>query len=183
MMLAVPFYSQYAPEVPVEWRRRACGIAALHMALAAKDASGAIRTDSLIEEGIASGAYVPGIGWKHDGLLALALAHGVPAYRKEFGTRKFPRRFRTLLSPIAHWFAGNGVHILRKTLDRGAIPIVSLTTGSTDTHLVVLTGYEKGNAAGFYYHDPAGEEKDNKNRFMDGATFAKRWRQMALFIG
>ena len=182
-MLNVPFYSQYAPEVPVEWRRRSCGIAALHMALAAKHAAGVIGTDSLIEAGVASGAYIPGIGWKHDGLVALAEMHGVKARRAEFGIRRFPRRVRSFAALVPDLFAYSGMHELRHALDQGVIPIVSLTTDTADTHLVTLTGYGRGSESGFYYHDPAGEEADNANRFMDSGAFAKRWRQLALFIG
>lgn len=183
MKIEVPFFSQRAADVPEEWHHRACGIAALHMALAAKKGLGDISTPALIEEGLSADAYMPTVGWKHDGLLGLSEAHGVHAHRQEFGTRIFPWRVRTLLAPTAHWFAGSGLRALRRALDRGVIPIVSLTTDTADTHLVVLTGYEVGTNSMFYYNDPAKDEENGADRSMDTATFAKRWRQMALFIG
>jgi hypothetical protein len=108
----------------------------------------------------------------------------VGAYRREFGTRVFSSKLRKLLAPVAHWFAFSGIRTLRSALDAGIIPIVSLTTNTADTHLVVLTGYEKGSKSGFYYNDPAAsEERDGAHLFMDMNTFSRRWRQMALFVG
>ena len=183
MQIDVPFFSQYASDISEEWQHRSCGIVALRMALTAKRATGVGSTPLLIQEGIDAGAYLPTVGWKHDGLLGLAEAHGVHAYRREFGTRVFPWRIRKLLAPISNWFAGPGIRALRDALDKGTIPIVSVTLTSTDTHLVVLMGYETGAKPGFYYNDSAGNEYENKARFMDIPTFSKRWRQMALFIG
>jgi ABC-type bacteriocin/lantibiotic exporter with double-glycine peptidase domain len=160
--MSVPFYSQHAADVPEEWRRRACGVIALRMALAhfGKEVSPA----ELIEAGVAAGAYDPKFGWRHDGLVALAQAHGVEASRKEFK--------KNLDEGIAH---------LRAAVIAAQVPIVSLRVeGMTDTHLVALVGADTN---GFFYNDPALDSATGQNIFVSNVEFSRRWRGLAIFIG
>ncbi len=160
--MPVPFYSQHAEDVPLEWRHRACGIIALRMALAhfGKEVS----PTELIETGVATGAYDPKFGWRHDGLIALAQKWGVKAERKEFKKN-----------------LEEGSVYLRESLANGQVPIVSLRVeGITDTHLVALVGAD---ANGFLYNDPALDATTGSHLAISNVDFLRRWRALAIFVG
>lgn len=160
--MPVPFYSQHAENVPEEWRRRACGVIALRMALAHFGVE--VSPAELIEAGVASGAYHEGIGWRHDGLVALAQSHGVRASRKEFKHN-----------------SGEGIAYLHEAFAAGQVPVVSLRVdGMTDTHLVPLVAADEN---GFHYHDPALDVATGTNLFILDSEFLRRWRGLVIFIG
>lgn len=180
-MEALPFFSQHAEDVPEAWRPRACGVTALRMALARRAVE--VSTVELVEEGVASDAYQEGIGWRHDGLVALAKRHGARAYRKEFRAHQKLPHF--LAQPYEAFMRGYGERILRRALSRGETPIVSLTVdGMADTHLVPLQGYgEREGESGFFYNDPARPDAEHgENLFMSEREFRRRFRRLAIFV-
>lgn len=174
--LDIPLYSQHTADVPEEWRRQACGITVLKMALEylASDHS-LIRankrivvpsTGELIEEGVALGGYLERVGWKHDALVALAEKYGVEAHRAEFKDDK-----------------QRGVKELRRALEEEVLPAVSVSTDHNNPstfHLVALTGYDEN---GFFYNDPAHDETKGKDQFIPYADFERTWRGLSVFFG
>lgn len=172
--MEVPYYSQYAEGIPEDWRIRSCGIVALRMAIEATTSArlgmGGTGSWGLVEEGRALGAYKEGVGWIHSGLIRLAQKYGATAsYRMEFRSW-FWRSFYFLSQ-----------RFLKRALDKGQVPIVSVTVpGKNDTHLVPLVGYD---AVGFLYHEPAAStETEGKWQRMTYRDFKNRWRRLALFI-
>jgi Peptidase_C39 like family len=164
--MSLPFYSQKATDVPKDWQYRACGVASLRMAIEAKVGK-AKNTEELINEGVKIGAYLPGIGWKHDGLITLAKNNGAQGYRKEFPDK------------------AEGIEYLRQAIKRGEYPIVSVRVdGLADSHLVVLSEYgEQGGTRGFFYNDPAKEDsKSGAHIFISLDEFTRLWRGLAVFI-
>ncbi len=137
------------------------------MALSATLKNTDLTPRNLIDEGVREDAYIPGVGWKHEGLVVLAKAHGVRASRKEFkGEGDFEE----------------GVTVITDVIRRGGVAVVSLTVpDASDTHLVPIIGYSD---TGFYYHEPAADPRDETahNRFISLNDFEKRWRRLALFI-
>lgn len=172
---SVPYFSQRSADVPHEWRPRSCGVVALRMALAGTASGTPPSTAELIEEGLAAGAYIPGTGWKHVGLVKLAKRYGAEAYRKEFKSKVAGSMFGGLLLRI-------GMLELKQAVRRGTVPIVSLAVPeSSDTHLVPLTGFTK---QGFLYHEPAadGEGESGAYREVAFGDFKRRWRRLVIFI-
>lgn len=175
MKLNVPYYSQYSAEVPEDWQPRSCGIVALRMALAFVTHAAPTPQD-LINEGVARGAYLSGIGWKHDGLVSLAEKYGARAHRREFKGRRGTWRLVMRVTGAVH--ARQGLSYLRRALKEGTVPIVSIRVeGSRDTHLVPLVGFDQH---GFTYHEPAAE--DGANRTMTTTEFLHAWRRLAIFV-
>jgi flavin reductase (DIM6/NTAB) family NADH-FMN oxidoreductase RutF len=89
---AVPYYPQRVteetaarmgfddPQEGVSWSCRGCGIAALRMAVDALCGANACPTQGdVIRTGVSMGAYRPGVGWIHQGLVELAGKYGVRA--------------------------------------------------------------------------------------------------------
>ncbi len=163
MKLDIPFYSQHDSNVPEEWRHRACGVVSLRMALESKTGK-VFEPKILIEKGVEEGAYIQGVGWKHDGLVRLANENGCEAYRKEFSD------------------SAEGIEYLKQVFDKGEIPIVSVRfVDSKDSHLITLCGYTD---EGFFYNDSAKmNETDGKGAFIKTEEFVQIWRKLAIFVG
>lgn len=133
----VPFYSQFKDVTPASWKKLSCGIASLAMLI---DFYGsAISVDTLLEEGIASGAYIKNAGWSHAGLIGLAQKHGLGG--------------RTV--GLAHLSMAQAFDQLTQALDEG--PVMASVHYTFDPsnpipHLVVVNGVSDGLV---YYNDPA----------------------------
>lgn len=191
MQVSVPFYSQHAPEIPEEWRSRACGVTALKMALdiaLQKEGREAPGVSDLIEEAKAVGGWTE-YGWAHEALARVAHNHGVPAYREEFKS-VFVDLLNHAFSPssFVESMLEHGIARLREGIERGRLPIVSVPLHFEEKgafHLVLLTGYGFQNEIpGFYYNDSAYiESAEGRERFVDEETFKARWRRLAIFIG
>jgi len=177
----VPFYSQYDPSVPAEWRERACGIVCLKMALEVYSSS-AFSVMDLINEGQVLGAYQKDIGWSHRGLVLLAHNRGVPAYQEEFCSED-PRTKQ----PFEHREHELALHAMKKfkeELTRGKSILVSMKKefkNHTSSHLVLLTGAGNG---GFKYNDPAEQSSSTgSDQFITEADFLKYWRLLCIVVG
>jgi hypothetical protein len=84
----VPFLSQYSDLGDHEWRARGCGITALKMVMdfwhAQNSQYQTVGLDDLLRRGIASGAYLEGIGWRHRGLVELAQNFGYGGFNVDY---------------------------------------------------------------------------------------------------
>ena len=134
----VPFLSQFTDISRDDWKKRACGIVSLAM-LIELHKPGEIGVNELLEEGIASGAYLNNAGWIHNGLALLANEHGL--YGKSYD-----------FSPLTIIKAFNE---LEKSLNKG--PVIASVHYKFDQHnpiphLVVINSIKDGQ---IYYNDPA----------------------------
>lgn len=183
---AVPYHSQHDTSIPDEWRKRSCGVTALWMALTHNTKTGVPTVAALIEEGVASGAYLPNVGWRHDGLVALAKAHGKYAWRREFRVRARSRLPKVLIGAFNWFLLRWGMYTLVRAIRAGVVPIVSVTVpDKEDTHLMPLVGFSKEHGTHvLYYHEPAAlpETQDGAGRSIELSEFMRRWRRLALFV-
>jgi hypothetical protein len=119
-----------------EWSDRACGMAALRMILVAFGQPAPPLTE-LVQAGVARGAFGER-GWLHADVAGFAASLGVPAQAEAVISADLPGR-----------------------LDEGPL-IASVTLGCPEDgrrggHLVVLRGYELGNADPLIlFRDPSG---------------------------
>lgn len=166
MKSIVPFYSQYGEDVPDDWKPKTCGIMALRMAVESK-IGGKLNAKELIETGVTNGAYITGIGWRHDGLVALAMKNGAQAYRKEFAD------------------VGEGLDFVKSAMQKEELVIVSIRVDNKrDTHLILLTNIgEENGEKGFYYNDSAERTSaSGQNLFLSEIEFTRVWRKLAIFV-
>lgn len=182
--LPVPFFGQYAADVPEEWRNKVCGIASLRMALAyvLRDAVVPEMTNLIVESEAIKG-WTP-YGLSHDAVVRLAHNRGVAAYREEFRSIKVDTAATGVFSESAHAeaLAAYGRAKLQEALVSGCVPIVSVTVpGKRDTHLVPLIGFSED---GWYYHDPAEyDAQPGAGLFITNEAFEQRFRNLVIFIG
>jgi len=171
MKLAVPRYSQHAENVPLDWRKRSCGIVALKMALDYFGIGENVSVAEMIHDGVKLGGYIDGVGWRHDTLVRLAEGIGARVWREEFKNN-----------------INAGVVELKNKLKNGVVPIVSVATNHADAstyHLVTLIGYEDSDSkdvgdGNFYYNDPA-NKKGEESR-VSTSDFARSWRGLVVFV-
>lgn len=181
--LEVPFFGQYAADVPEGWQNKVCGIASLRMALAYV-LRGAVVPEmtSLIVESEAIKGWTP-YGLSHDAVVRLAHNRGVAAYREEFRSIKVDVSSGSFSeSAHAKTLAEYGHTKLQEALVAGCVPIVSITVpGKRDTHLVPLIGFSE---SGWYYHDPAEyDAQPGAGLFITDEEFEQRFRNLVIFIG
>lgn len=188
MTLDVPFFSQHAPDVPEEWRRRSCGILTLRMALAyfLKEQSIPSAVQLIQEADAIHGWTEQGID--HEAIIRLAHNYGIPAYREEFRS--------VAIDVENHTFTENGhsgellsygMKKLYAALEKGQVVLASvprkMQEGGTP-HAVVITGYEKGDETTLYYHDPDYlTPEEGAYRVIDEATFKTLWRRFMRVLG
>lgn len=135
---AVPFFSQFADISSPSWKKIGCGIASLAM-LIEYNKPGSVTVDTLLAEGIASDAYIDGVGWSHGGLADLASEYGLIG-------KAYDLAQQNMHSAIAQ---------LESALEQG--PVIASVYYTFDPqspipHLVVINGIEDDTVS---YNDPA----------------------------
>lgn len=73
---AIPFYSQFSDVSSSEWQKKSCGVVSLAMIIDWYS-PGATTPETLLWEGLSSGAYINNAGWSHQGLIGLARKYGL----------------------------------------------------------------------------------------------------------
>lgn len=190
MKLDIPFYSQHTLDVPEEWRRRACGVLTLRMALAyllAHKGRPVPSTEQLIHEAEAIHGWTED-GIDHEALIRLAHNYGIPAYREEFRSVSVdPEHNSFEPSEYSTEMLEYGIGRIYEAVKNGQVVLASvprtLTEGGTP-HAVVIVGFEEGETPGFYYHDPDYDTADEGAfRFIDVESFKALWRRFMRVIG
>ena len=177
-----PYFSQYDVAIPEAWRNRACGIAALKMALGDMHHG---TTEELLQEGITMGAWQEAGGyWVHQRLAILAHHHGLPAYSEEKKKKKMTSE--RVREPLPHHEALGryGLDKLKAHVVAGKTVIVSVPKDfkvGGSFHMVLLTGFADEH---FIYNDSAYESAaEGANRRIALEEFFTHWRRLAIFTG
>ncbi|MBP9669047.1 MAG: C39 family peptidase [Candidatus Pacebacteria bacterium] len=177
-----PFFSQYDVSIPEEWRNRACGIAALKMAL--RDMHQGTMSE-LLQEALGMGAWQEEGGfWVHQRLAILAHHHGLPAYNEEF--RSETKDALDVPFPLPHHEALGryGLDKLKAHVAGGKAVLVSVPKhfeAGGSFHMVLLTGFADGH---FLYNDSAYHAaEEGEHRRIELEEFFKHWRRLAIFTG
>jgi hypothetical protein len=157
-------YSQFLDVQSPEWRDRACGIVALGSMMAHWDVADAPSLDDLITIGVQNGAYLPGVGWKHQGIVELATRYG-------------------LAGKCFDWFAEDPWVAFLKFIELlGDGPVIASIHRDFDVknggHLVIV---EDANGV-VRYHDSAARERTDIERTASVGTFLVGWKRRAIAI-
>ncbi len=158
----VPFYSQIRNISSPKWQKLSCGIADLAMIINFYK-PGAVVPDVLLMEGLAAGAFIDGVGWKHQGLADLAASYGLKGKIYGFSHLNKTEAFAALLEFLKDGPVIASVHY---TFD----------PNSTIPHLVVINGVE---GDFIYYNDPATRGGNQK---ISIAGFLRGWKERIIVI-
>lgn len=160
----VPFSSQYTDLGHHEWRARGCGIASLKMVMdfwhAQNAAKQTVSLDELLQAGLARGAYLEHVGWKHRGLAELAQHYGYEAYNVE----------------------GASWEMLLAELERGPV-LASVFSrfdpSSRDGHIIAVTGWDGALVA---FNDPIKLDAREGKKLLALQTFLPAFKQRYIVI-
>lgn len=137
-VFTVPFYSQFADISSTAWQKVGCGIAGLAM-LIDFYSDEAVSVDTLLQRGIAAGAYLDSAGWIHSGLIGLSKAYGLGGESRSLAGLSMADAFAELEAELINGPVMASVHYTFEPTN--PIP-----------HLVVINGVKDGKV---FYNDPA----------------------------
>ena len=147
-MLNTPFFSQRLTQENFQaegfetwseaqsWTKRICGLACLKMAIAQVKHQN-IPLKHLLDQGLAVGGYMKGVGWIHQGLVEIAGQYGIDGSCRSIGQK---------------------VQVIDEALDQNRLVIASVSCGYNPKkkggHLVLMIGNQND---GFITHHPSHE--------------------------
>lgn len=157
------YYSQYLDIKNPVWREKACGIASLGMILGDEVSS----LEELYQLGLNDGAYLPGVGWRHAGLVDLA---------KHFG---FLSSYNL---DLAQMDTSEALAKLKGELKNGPV-IVSVFAhyehGHKEGHLIVLLSLNDSEAEVL---DPAAPTREDIHQFIPTEKFVTGWKKRLIVV-
>jgi len=158
----VPFYSQLQDIQASEWKKKACGVVSLAMVIEFYKPD-AVSVNKLLEQAIASGAYLQNAGWKHKELALLAEKYGLEGKSYDLSSSDKVTAFTQLKN-----YLKDGPVI--------ASIYYKFDPKSTIPHLVVINGIDGDTV---YYNDPAGHAAGEK---ISAANFLKGWKKRFIVV-
>lgn len=165
-VLDVPFYSQFQDIDQAAWRKVGCGVTSLAMIISfyhpAKN-DDRVSVSTLVDEGIASGAYIKGVGWSHLGLVRLGEHYGLKGETYDLSALDTASAFAQFETLLAMGPVIASVHY-------------KFDPQSTTPHLVVITGIADGRV---YYNDPAGHIGGQS---LSIADFLRGWKKRFIVL-
>lgn len=159
----VPFYSQFADITAVKWQKRGCGIVSLAMVMNYYKPH-AVTVNKLLTLGIASGAYDMNAGWKHNGLVGLAVQYGLTGQTYDLSQSTNTKAYDKFKSFVKDGPVIVSVHY-------------KFDPKSTIPHLVVIDGIDDKGV--IYYNDPAAKSGE---KHISEADFLKGWKKRFIVI-
>lgn len=158
----VPFYSQFYDISSPKWQKLGCGIADLAMLIEFYN-PGVVSVDTLLQEGIASGAFIDGAGWSHRGLALLAQSYDLQGQSYDLSHLDMDTAFAQLEEVLRE---GPVIASVRYKLEpQNPIP-----------HLVVINGVS---GSVVYYNDPAAVSAGQKISIQN---FTKAWKKRFIVV-
>jgi ABC-type bacteriocin/lantibiotic exporter with double-glycine peptidase domain len=159
----VPFYSQFADISSSKWQKVGCGITSLAMIIDYYKPNAVQSVDSLLNQGIALGAYANNAGWSHAGLIAVSKKYGLTGTTYDFSGLSKQAALDKITGSLHTGPVIASVHY-------------KFDPKSTIPHLVVIDGI-KGDIV--YYNDPAAKTGQKQ---ISVADFQKGWKQRYIVI-
>jgi len=168
MKFDVPAYSQFLDVDDEKWNGKSCGIVSLKMLLDYWDNESEVTPEginNLITEALASDAYIPGVGWRHKGLVDVARAHGLEGENLDWTSEHQDIAFNKVIPHLAK-------HPVMASVFKNLKP-------GESGHLVVATGYESGKV---FYNDPDSKERENIEKSAPLNEFLNGWTRRIVVI-
>ncbi len=157
----VPFYSQFADITSTTWQKVGCGVTSLAMIIDYYTST--VSVDTLLNQGIAAGAYLQSAGWTYKGLIELANNYGLSGSSYDLAGMS---NKNALAEFTAYVQGGPVIASIHYKFD----------PASTIPHLVVINAIKDGVV---YYNDPAAK---TGNKTISIANFQKGWKKRFIVI-
>lgn len=158
----VPFYSQFKDISSAKWQKVGCGVTSLAMVIEYYKPD-SVSVNTLLNQGVAAGAYLNNAGWTYKGLIQLSRKYGLDGESHDLGTSDKSTAFAQLKKHLVNGPVIVSVHY-------------KFDPKSTIPHLVVINGMRDGE---IYYNDPAAK---SGNQHISTAAFLKAWKKRFIVI-
>lgn len=158
----VPFYSQFEDIHEPAWKKVGCGVTSLAMIIEFYH-PGMVSVDTLLHDAVASGAYIKGAGWSHQGLVAMGAQYGLEGRSYDLTGLDQAGAFARFEKLLA---AGPVIASVHYKFD----------PKSTIPHLVVITGMREDR---IYYNDPAGHAPGQS---LSVTEFLQGWKKRFIVV-
>jgi hypothetical protein len=157
-VFTVPFYSQLTDVTSPAWKKVACGITSLAMLIEYYHPNKIASVDTLLNEGIAEGAYNDSVGWSYNGLITVAKKYGLGGSTHDYKNSSMEVAFKAFSQDLQKGPIMASVHYTFKSSN--PIP-----------HLVIINGIKDGLV---YYNDPAADAGGGS---ISIAQFKEGWKK------
>ncbi|MEI6528471.1 MAG: C39 family peptidase [bacterium] len=158
----VPFYSQFTDIKSPKWQKVGCGVASLAMVIDYYDLN-TVSVNTLLNQGVALGAYLKSSGWTYKGLISLGNKYGLDGDSYDLAAKSDKVAFEQFKKYLKDGPVIASVHY-------------KFDPKSTIPHLVVINGIDKDN---IYYNDPANKAG---GKVISIADFLKAWKKRFIVI-
>lgn len=158
----VPFFSQFKDIVSPSWQKVGCGVASLAMIINYFEPD-TVSVNTLLKQGIASGAYLKDAGWIHKGLIDLSKKYELDGKSYDLSKLSSKVALAAFSNQLKDGPLIASVHY--KFEPKNPIP-----------HLVVINAIENGLV---YYNDPAAKTGGKTISVVD---FLKNWKKKFIAI-
>jgi ABC-type bacteriocin/lantibiotic exporter with double-glycine peptidase domain len=158
----VPFYSQFKDIQSPKWQKVGCGVTSLAMVVDFYTPN-AVSVNSLLQQGIAAGAYDQDAGWIYAGLIQVSQKYGLDGAYHDLSKMDSKTAFAEFKEYLKDGPVILAVHY--KFDPKSRIP-----------HLVVINGIA-GDVV--YYNDPAAKMGEKQ---ISTADFLKGWKKKVIVI-
>ena len=158
----VTFYSQFTDILSPEWKKVGCGVTSLAMIIDYYKHD-AVSVNTLLKQGIESGAYQKNAGWTYSGLISLGNKYGLNGESYDLSSsnnKSSLEKFSTYLKD------GPVIASIHYKFD----------PKSTIPHLVVITGIESDV---IHYNDPAAKVG---GKTISTKDFMKGWKKRFIVV-
>ncbi len=158
----VPFYSQFTDIESASWKKIGCGITSLAMIIDFYTPH-AVSVNTLLGQGISSGAYDYSAGWTYNGLILLSQKYGLDGNSydlKNLNAKDALSQFKNFV------MSGPVIASVHYKFD----------PHSTIPHLVVINRIVDDT---IYYNDPAAK---TGNKQISTADFLKGWKKRFIVM-
>lgn len=158
----VPFYSQFMDITSSKWQKVGCGVVSLAMVIDYYKPD-TVSVNTLLSQGIASGAYLQNAGWTYKGLIALGNKYGLEGTSHDLGKTGKEAAFAQFKTYLEDGPVIASVHY-------------KFDPKSTIPHLVVIDGIDGDT---LHYNDPAAK---SGNKTISTADFLKAWKKRFIVV-
>ena len=158
----VPFHSQLTEIKSSVWRLQGCGITSLSMIIDFYKPK-TVSLNTLLNEGIALGAYINNVGWSYNGLIKVAEKYDLTGKTYDLSNKTNEQALIQLIDTLQ---SGPVIASVQYKLDpKSPLP-----------HLVVIDGISNNT---IYYNDP--DAKTGKSQ-ISTEKFLKGWKKRFIVI-
>ena len=159
----VPYHSQLTEIASHTWQMQGCGITSLAMIIDYYNKTDSVSVESLLKQGIVSGAFINNVGWSYAGLIKLSQKYDLDGKTYDFAGLTSTKAFVELKNQLKDGPVIASIHY--KFDPKNTLP-----------HMVVVDGIDSDTV---YYNNPSGKAGVGE---ISTTKFLAAWKKRFIVI-